>query len=46
MKKEYKTPVAEQVPLMTEQSLCDLSLMEYHTIAGTFDDNDPDDYYD
>ena len=42
MKKEYKTPVAEQVPLMMEQSLCQLSIMEYHIVSGTFDESDPD----
>ncbi len=38
MKKEYKTPVAEQVPLMMEQYLC-LSIVEYEIIAGEYDDD-------
>jgi hypothetical protein len=37
MKKEYKTPVAEQVPLLTEQSLCQTSVEKYLIISGEFD---------
>ena len=33
MKKEYKTPVAEQVPLLTEQSLCYTSIEKYVIIT-------------
>lgn len=41
MKKEYKTPVAEQVPLLTEQSLCNSSLEKLIREQGYFD-NDSD----
>ena len=33
MKKEYISPVAEQVPLMMDRSLCDISTMRYVLIT-------------
>ena len=33
MKKEYTRPVAEQVPLLMEQSLCQASIMKYMLIT-------------
>ena len=33
MKKEYTHPVAEQVPLLMEQSLCEASIVRYMLIA-------------
>ena len=37
MKKEYTHPVAEQVPLLMNQSLCQASIVAYEIIAGEFD---------
>ena len=39
MKKEYKTPVAEQVPLLTEQSLCYTSIEKLMQEQGYFDED-------
>ncbi len=34
MKKEYTHPVAEQVPLLMDQSLCQASIVTYLLIEG------------
>ena len=44
VKKEYKSPVAERVPLLMDQSLCQASILKYVIIAednpiAQFDDD-------
>lgn len=41
MKKEYKSPVAEQVPLLMEQSLCEASIVRYMLITGEVNGTNP-----
>ena len=41
MKKEYTHPVAEQVPLLMDQSVCQMSTMRYILITDEVNDINP-----
>lgn len=39
MKKEYKSPAARVMPLLTKLSLCQTSIEGYSIVSGDFDED-------